>query len=215
MWHELRDYEQREEYNTEGLRAFAREQREHGETHIKLVRVEEEAAHLRLQLERLNDLQQPREFLLFPPSQLPVSREAAAVFAEDSVDTALDYDKLIEKWKLRIQADRNTQKPLPIPDTSISTSGHRLNGLSSYDQQPLNGDHLDDDLMDAPGDEDDEIGQHRVPTAAMDRGMIDPKLRDAGQDEVMQGIEGDGDGFVGGRLLAGLREYEGVNGRSL
>ena len=61
--------------------------------------------------------------------------------------------------------------------------------------------------MDALGDEDDELpAPGRAPTAPMDRGMLDPKLRSPG-DEVMQGIEGDGEGFVGGRLLAGLREY--------
>jgi len=100
---------------------------------------------------------------------------------------------------------------------------HNTNGLSPYPHhQPSNGDlnlhnHgiSDDDLIDAPGDEDDELGgQVRAPTASMDRRMLDPKLREQG-DEIMQGIEGDGEGFVGGRLLAGLREYEGVNGRGM
>ncbi|MCJ1474176.1 hypothetical protein MMC13_002834 [Lambiella insularis] len=215
LWNGLSETQQREEYNTESLRAFAREQKEHGETHLKLARAEDEVANLRLQLQRLNTLEQPREFLLFAPDQLPVSSDAAALVAESSADTALDYDHLIAKWKTRIETSRNTQRELPLPETSISASGHHLNGLSSYDQHPSNGDPLDDDLIDAPGDEDDELGQQRMPTAAMDRGMLDPKLRGPGQDEVMQGIESDGDGYVGGRLLADLHEYGGINRRGL
>ena len=219
-WNDLPETEKQDIWHTESMRAFAREQREHGETHIKLVRIEQEAANLRLQLERLNECQQPREFLLFPPNQLKVSREAATIVAENSADTSLDFDKLVDKWKSRIQSGRNEQKSLP-PSQLSTAAAIQLNGISSYNQASLNGDSLapqgvsDDDLMDAPGDEDDDLGQARMPTATMDRGMLDPKLRDQGADEVMQGIEDDGEGFVGGRLLAGLREYEGVNGRVL
>ncbi|MCJ1379643.1 hypothetical protein MMC17_002745 [Xylographa soralifera] len=220
VWNDLSESEKREIWHMESMRAFAREERDHGETHIKLARVEQEAANLRLQLERLNECQQPREFLLFPPNQLNVSREAATIVAENSADTSLDFDKLVDKWKARIQSGRNEQKSLPPPQPSTA-GAIQLNGISSYNQPSLNGDLLaqpgvsDDDLMDAPGDEDDDLGQARMPTATMDRGMLDPKLRDQGADEVMQGIEDDGEGFVGGRLLAGLREYEGVNGRAL
>ena len=219
-WNNLPEAEKQEIWHIESMRAFAREQSEHGETHVKLAHVEQEAANLRLQLERLNECQQPREFLLFPPNQLKVSREAATIVAENSADTSLDFDKLVDKWKSRIQSGRNEQKSLPPSQTPTATS-IQLNGISSYGHQPLNGHPLahqevsDDDLMDAPGDEDDDLGQARMPTATMDRGMLDPKLRDQGPDEVMQGIEDDGEGFVGGRLLAGLREYEGVNGRVL
>ncbi|MCJ1402541.1 hypothetical protein MMC11_005761 [Xylographa trunciseda] len=220
VWNDLPDAEKREIWHLESMRAFAREQHDHGQTHIKLVRMEQEAANLRLQLERLNECQQPREFLLYPPNQLEVSREVATIVAENNADTALDFDKLVDKWKSRIQSGRSEQKPLPPPPLPAAAS-NQVNGMSSYNQPSSNGDPLahqgisDDDLMDAPGDEDDDLGQTRMPTATMDRGMLDPKLRDQGADEVMQGIEGDGEGFVGGRLLAGLREYGGVNGRVL
>ncbi|MCJ1395263.1 hypothetical protein MMC18_008147 [Xylographa bjoerkii] len=220
LWNDLTDTEKREIWHLESMRAFVREQNEHCETHLKLAHMEQEAANLRLQLERLNECQQPREFLLYPPNQLEVSREVATIVAKNSADTSLDFDKLVDKWKARIQTGRNEQKSLPPPTLSM-TASNQLNGMSSYNQPSSNGDPptnrgvSDDDLMDAPGDEDDDLGQARMPTATIDRGMLDPKLRDQGADEVMQGIEGDGEGFVGGRLLAGLREYEGVNGRGL
>ena len=212
-WMTLPDSEKRDIWQVESLRAFAREEQAHGETQIKLQRIEEEAANLRIQLERLNQCQQPREYILYPPNQLPVSRETAKIVVESNPNDQLEFDTLVEKWKVRIQSNRNTQKPLPQPGAPAETPTQQINGVSPYAHQPTNGDPSahqgpsDDDLMDAPGDEDDDLpDQGRAPTAPMDRGMLDPKLREPG-DEVMQGIEGDGEGFVGGRLLAGLREY--------
>ena len=220
IWKGLSEATQRDVWHLESLQAFAREQEEHGNTHVKLQRVEEEAANLRLQVERLSNLQQPREFALYPPVQLPISMETVSVLSQNSEDIPLNFNKLVDKWKTRIQSNRSAQKEFPPP--ALPASAHQLNGSSSYTQPPSNGgpplllDAIDDDdLMDAPGDEDDDLGPPRVPTAPMDRGMLDPKLREHGPDEVMQGIEGDGDEFVGGRLLSGLREYSGVNGRGL
>lgn len=223
LWSDLPEPQRKEAWHLEALRAFAREEEAHGKTQLKLHEVEQEAANLRIQLERLNECQQPREFLLFPPNQLPVSRETVSLVASNHNSMPLEYDKLVEKWKTRIQRNRSAQKPLPhLQSLETPLGSLNPNGLSPYPHQAPNGDlnlhdHgiSDDDLMDAPGDEDDELsGQVRAPTASMDRRMLDPKLREQG-DEIMQGIEGDGEGFVGGRLLAGLREYEGVNGRRM
>ena len=51
----------------------------------------------------------------------------------------------------------------------------------------------DEDLADAPGDDDTSEQQHEL---GMDKGMLDPNLRDG---------DGDMDG-EGGRVLMGLRE---------
>jgi hypothetical protein len=224
LWADLSESQKKETWHIEALRAFAREQEAHSETRRNLYNAEQETANLRIQVNRLNECQQPREYLLFPPKQLPISKETARLIPANSEELSFELDKLLDKWKAKIRTDRSAQKPLPAlqrVDTPESTN-HR-NGLPSYLQQTLNGDGdmnahnglSEDDLIDAPGDEDDEIGgQVRAPMAAMDRRMLDPKLRDEG-DEVMQGIEGDGDGYVGGRLLAELREYGAVNGSGL
>ena len=64
-------------------------------------------------------------------------------------------------------------------------------------QQPDNGQDQasdeDEDLVDAPGDDDTSDQQQPL---GMDKGMLDPNLRDG---------EGDLDG-EGGRVLMGLRE---------
>ncbi|KAL9119925.1 MAG: hypothetical protein Q9187_003525, partial [Circinaria calcarea] len=88
----LPEPKQREVWQLESLRAFAREQEEHGETHIKLQRAEQEAANLRIQLDRLNKYQQPREYILFPPSSIPIQREAVDLVSETIPSDTWDYD---------------------------------------------------------------------------------------------------------------------------
>ena len=222
LWVGLPESQKKDLWHIEVMQAFIREGKAHGKTHIKLDNAELEAANLRIQLDRLNECQQPREYLLFPPNQLPVSRETANLVASDSQNILLDYEKLVEKWKARIQTNRSTQKSLPAPTHSTPTSARHTNGVSAYaPKHMIEGPQLqdgasEDDLMDALGEEDDELnGQVRASTATMERGILDPSLREHGPDEVMDGIEGDGEGYGSGRLLASLREYAGANGRGL
>lgn len=93
-------------------------------------------------------------------------------------------------------------------------SNNHTNGGPSYSQYPRGDQRAfhnqdqevqsieDEDLADAPGDEDD-MGNQDQP---MDRGMLDPHLREDNNGEV------DGEGAVGGRMLVGLREYDGAGG---
>lgn len=213
-WTKLSEAQQRQAWHLEGLRAFAQEQQDHGDTHVKLVRLEQECANMRLQLQRLNECQQPREYLLYPPNQLPVSRETASLLVERAGTEQLEFDALVNKWKSRVQSYQATQKPLQ-PDRPMGAGSEQLNGSGSTRDNGRG--HMieleDDDSMDAPGDADEGLeAQNSVPSAPMDRGMLDPKLRDQG-DEVMQGIEGEGGDYIGGKLLAGLREHGVYDGR--
>ena len=203
-WKSLPDLRKQEMWHLESLRAFARERQEHGETHIKLQRAEQEVAYLKTQVDHLNKCQQPREFLLFPPSMVPFSRRTADVLCENSPRSDLDYDALVSKWKLRIQNSRNTQKSLPpvelqnIPTPLIPSPQLNNGGGPSFDRGPINGDGQsyvyqdddasDSDLMDAPGEEDEDLHEHG---GDMD-GVLDPKLRVQLDEAVMQGIERDG-----------------------
>lgn len=219
-WTQLPDMEQKEHWHLECLQALAREQQEHGLTHAKLERAQQDAANLRIQLDRLNKCQQPREYILFPPKQLSISRDVAKSVSENGMSDELDHEVLIGKWKSRVQVNRNTQKPLPQPP-QLSTPSDSNHPNHLYDTRLLNDEDVgheacsDDDLMDAPGDEDEElVGHGRAPTAQMERGMLDPKLREHDGEESMQGVNIEGGGFGGGRLLAELRNYAGVNGRA-
>ena len=236
-WNELSARQKQESWHVESLNAFAREKDDHKETQAMLERVDQENQNLRAQIEHLSRNQQPREFLSHPPMTLPLSRDIAKLACRPNANNTLDptvwdYERLVSKHLNNIRSDRGAQKALP---SATSTGNHiRSNGISSsrdlnkHIQQNGNSgvddSNVDDGLADAPGEEDEDLhlqGRGSV----MDRGMLDPKLRDGGaSDGVMEGIEGvdgegdtDGDGgtegFVGGRVLIGLRDYTGaVNG---
>ena len=222
LWVGLAESQKKDMWHIEVMKAFIREGKAHGKTHVELDNAEREVANLRIQLDRLNECQQPREYLLFPPNQLPISRATASLVASDKQNMPLDYEKLVEKWKARIQTNRSTQKPFPVPAHSQPVSSHHTNGVFAYapehitDDPQLQDGASEDDLMDAPGEEDDELNEQvRASTATMDSGILDPNLREHGPDEVMDGIEGDGESYGSGRLLATLREYAGANGKDL
>jgi hypothetical protein len=209
-WIRLDETQKAKVWHLEALRAFVREQTEHGETHVKMEHLEQENANLRLQITRLNECQQPREFTFFSPTQLPISRDVAVSLAASEKHNRFDYDEMVRKWKARVLFIRPAQKPLPQGLAALSDT-HELNGRPSYDHDQPNGDMDleadDDDLMDAPGEMDDEVDgvQTRMPAGPMNQGMLDPKLRAPG-DDVMHGMENGGN-FLGGKLLTELRGY--------
>lgn len=68
----------------------------------------------------------------------------------------------------------------------------------------------DEDLADAPGDDDEEMRDQPPPVAIMDRRVLDPDLRDRStlmNDSDPNAGTSNGEGY-GGRMLLGLRDYE-------
>ena len=217
-WKPLSEKQKQDRWREECAKAYAREQERHQETRRKLDLAEQEIQHLRSRLEQIH---QPPEFSPFPPSTLPISRETATNITDTQSWTP---ETLISKWKTRIQASRSTQHPLPAPSPWTVSSPPDLNagfsnGNAAFaqfrargDQRPHHNDDPeapsdeDEDLADAPGDEeelDHEHNQHQH----IDKGMLDPHLRD----EDGSG-EADGEGHAGGRMLMGLREYNASEG---
>lgn len=236
-WKALAEKEKRENWRLECQRAFTREKEKHKETEFKLDRAEQELQHLRAQLDQRSDSQRPPEFSRFPPATMPLSREALQALSDNNDLLGWNYEATILRWKARIQHDRSVQQPLPNPPlsttpwSSMPNAGSLPNGTSSYSQphrndqrvrrnnaQTAERDHSDDDedLADALGDDDEEmpVSNHMTSDALMDRRVLDPDLRDR-PDTAMKGAEGtareaEGEGYAGGRMLMGLREYEGV-----
>ena len=216
-WRSLPEPKQREQWHLEALRAFVREREEHEETKAKLGKQEAEMAHMRLQLNRLNECQQPREYLQFPPNRIELSKEAASAVG-NTPDLILDTEKLITKWTAHVQTNTSFQRSLPVPAEQPETF-EPMNGIEMMDpteKQNTNGGaassvHDEDDSEDAAGEDDDDLaGQAssvRAPQAPMDRTILDPNLRNAGADHVMEGIETDDGGFGNaGALLAKLSQ---------
>jgi type II secretory pathway pseudopilin PulG len=213
-WKGLPEKQKQDRWREECAKAFARKQETHEETKRKLEFAEQEIQHLRSQLAQIHQ----SEFSSYPSSMLPITRETAANLT-NSQDW--NFNTLISKHRQQLQSNRSIQHPLPAPSpwaapTPNMTNNNHTNGGPSYSQYPRGGDQRtphnedhevqsdeDEDLADAPGDEDD-MGNQNPP---MDRGMLDPHLRD----EDGSGEMGE-EGAVGGRMLMGLREYEVTGG---
>lgn len=110
-WNSLPHETRREAWQLEITRAFARELEKRKSVDEQLARVQQEANQLRAQVERLGSCQWPREFALFPPDTLPLSREVAreldAKEGPTSADSARwDYDNVVAKWKRVVMHDK-------------------------------------------------------------------------------------------------------------
>lgn len=237
VWRVLPEKQKQDSWRLECQQAFTHEKEKHAETKSKLDRVEQELIQLRGQLGQRNDYRRPMDSAHFTPSTMPISRGMLQAL-EDKVNLSdWNYEATIQKWKTHIQNERSAQHPLPntAPSTTWASnidSRPRTNGTSSYlpthandmrirrnNAQNTKQDHSDEDLADAPGDDDDDDDDDEVPVqnntaseAVMDRRVIDPDLRDR-PDTVMKGVDTDtrnvdGEGYVGGRVLVGLREFE-------
>ncbi|KAJ5548199.1 hypothetical protein N7513_005433 [Penicillium frequentans] len=110
-WNSLPHETRREAWQLEITRAFARESEQRKSVDEQLARVQQEANQLRAQVERLGSCQWPREFALFPPDTLPLSRDVAreldAKESQISPDsTRWDYDHVVSKWKRVVMHDK-------------------------------------------------------------------------------------------------------------
>ena len=211
-WKSLPEKQKQERWREECAKAFAREQEKHQETKRKLDFAEQEIHHLRFQLDQIH---QPPEFATFTASTLPISRDTAAHLTESQYWSA---DSLISKMIPRVQASRSIQHPLPSPSPwatapPANLNTNHTNGNVPFAQfqhdsqrpysnegQAVSSDE-DEDLADAPGDEED-LDQDHTRHRGLEKGMLDPNLR--GDNSVR---ETNNEGHNGGQMLMGLREY--------
>lgn len=204
-WKALPEKQRQELWRTECAKVFAREQEKHKQTKRALELAEQEIQHLRSQLALRNPYDHSTEYTQYRISTLPLSRETTKHLPD-----LPSYEALLSRWRTRLALQRSVQNPLPPPSpwaTAIApnANSNHMNGTFQYppplqrddQQQPDNeqdqASDEDEDLADAPGDDDTSEQQHEL---GMDKGMLDPNLRDG---------DGDMDG-EGGRVLMGLRE---------
>jgi hypothetical protein len=111
-WSSVSFENRRDAWQLEITRAFAREAEQRKSVDDQLARVQQEANHLRAQVERLGSCQWPREFALFPPDTLPLSRDVARELdAKESQispeSSRWDYDSVVTKWKRVVMHDKS------------------------------------------------------------------------------------------------------------
>lgn len=202
------------EWRFECQKAYAEEYDRHRDTRERLDQLEQEIHHLR---ERLNHEKsgQLSSSSNLQVTSMPLSRSTVNSFSpQQARDLQFwDYDRLLDKWKQRIQQQRSAQHPLPTLG-SWSSNNTPMDGASSaYEHRPLDGSHSyqddgdemeDEDLADAPGDDEDEdLTAAAAQNGMMARDVLDPTLR-----------PGSGNVDDGGRMLMELKGFDGVNGNS-
>ena len=207
-WKALPEKQRQESWRTECAKAFAREQEKHKQSKRSLELAEQEIQHLRSQLAQRNPYDHSTEYTHFSVSPLPLSRETTKHIPE-----LPSYEALLSRWRTRLAHQRSVQTPLPPPSpwataTPPNPSHHHMNGHHQCPPPPQRDDHQprdneldqasdeDEDLADAPGD--DDISEQQQQQLGMDKGMLDPNLRDGDGAEDMNG--------EGGRVLMGLKE---------
>ena len=110
-WMSLPFEVQREQWQLEMTRAFMQEAERRKSVEEQLARVQQEANQLWGQVTRLSSCQWPREFALFPPDFLPLSREVVRELDDKSDvlsphSSRWNYDNLVAKWKRVVMHDR-------------------------------------------------------------------------------------------------------------
>lgn len=136
-WKVVPEKQRQESWRLEVLRAYAHEQEKQKATAVSLESAEQEVLRLRAQVDQLSKCQQPREFLLFPPTAIPIPQDAIKEMSKTGLDlAALDYDTLVDKWKGVIHRHHRSntgmaaQKPLPDAITTPSSS-HRTRNFAT------------------------------------------------------------------------------------
>ena len=194
-WQNLSELQKHERWHSECVTALTHEQDRHRETRDRMERLEREVQSLQAELNERNFNEAPSTF--------PLSHQTALQTFDSATDLAAwDYDKLITKWRTRIQLDRAQQHPLPAPPTPKAapnlnpthSPSYTNSSTSAYQQlqQQLRVEQKknelgeldeDEDLVDAPGEEDDT-----EPVPLMHRDPLDPNLREKpneNQDTIM------------------------------
>lgn len=208
-WTRLSEKERQKIWHIKCATAFAHEREKHENSKRALEQAEQEIQLLRAQLAQINNQQLTPEFAQYPTSILPLSREASSYLPPES--SSWTFASIINKWKTRIQSSRSSQHPLPFSLWSSTTpTQNHTNGGGPYphahrgNQRPQDNENdvhsdEDQDLTDAPGEDDTVEEGHDGHPDRMNRGVLDPHLRDRGGGAVI-----DGQSLAGSRMLMEL-----------
>ena len=184
-WDELSKSQKQEEWHEECVKALTREQDRHRDTRDRMERLERDVQSLQAELNARNNNEHRS-------MSIPLSPRTALETLKPSPEPALwDYDALITKWRTCIQHERSQQHPLPHPSTpwsapapdvaqtpsyangNLAKSGPRA-GFDNHLNLGTDGVNEEQDLADAPGEEDDMA----VDDVDAGQRFLDPELRE-------------------------------------
>ena len=164
-WSTLSDTGRQEQWHVECAKAFATEKELHQGTRRKLDYADQELQQLRGRLDQLVLNQQAPDVARYPATPLHLSREAVSHLPASN---ELDHNRLISKWRSRLQSARSTQHPFPGTKCNPSPQPLGANGNKSPLERHRNSwtghtgtsnaspvaEDEDAELEDAPGEDD-------------------------------------------------------------
>ena len=221
-WKVLPEKHRSEHWRLEALRAYARGEERRKETESKLELALQEAENLRAQVDRLGRLQQPREFVSYPPSHYPLSKDLMRALKSDPSNDHGDWnlDQLVSKWKAVIANNRQATAgilaqrklteshptiPLATPNNSSSMT---TNGAFHSDNNDAEHEFDDEELQDAEAVPDGPVESSRTPQSMINRAMnahaFESHREVMGMANVSNQHHVNAGEYMGGRMLMNL-----------
>ena len=230
VWKSTPDPQKATAWHLEVLRAHSSAHDEAIKLREELVKAEAQMSHLRLQIARLNECQQPKEYTFNIPTNHEIDPETVNFLSNAKADIPLDRESLIKKWATVVKDDRKYQRALPELDLADITFPEQMDVEEATPRQQdpdedgptrdpasLNGDdsedaagEVDDDMASVPNGVNGSAVQAKtkpvkVSAGTLDRGMLDPSLRNNDEDEDEDDMEVDRGDFGAELLLADVR----------
>jgi hypothetical protein len=160
VWKMTPEHQKSAQWHLEVLRAYSNAQDERIELSKKLVLAESQNNHLKIQLERLNECQQPKEFTFQIPTLHSVDEATTKILISQKADIAPDRETLITKWTNVVKENSKFQRALP--DIGLGTLSPGQDGMEIVEGFAEGGqadEEADEgDSADAAGEDDDDDG---------------------------------------------------------
>ena len=187
-WTELTNRQRQETWHYDCATAFAREHEKHQATLKRLSQAEQEIEQLRVQLEQSVQGHLLSEASRYSATNISISREAISHLPES---TTREYNGLVSKWRKRLQSVRSTTHRMPAHDWERSaprpdhanghgppSATHLRDNWPSQDGEPDASGDEDQELCDAPGEEDPDSADIADHNTFHDDTYLDPNLRE-------------------------------------
>ena len=167
VWKGTPDAQKASLWRLETLRAYNAAHDETASLRDQLSKAETQMAHLRLQIARLSECQQPKEYTFNIPAHHEISVPTVKGLAESKVELPLDREDLIKKWVEVVKENGKYQRALPelelsdltVPSYLMEVEQEGMDGAADS-AQPDDGEGSaagDGDSADAAGEDDDEV----------------------------------------------------------
>ena len=225
VWRATPDSQKASLWHLETLRACNTAQEEATKLRNELIQAEAQMAHLRLQIARLNECQQPKEYTYNIPANHGISQETVKMLGGSKADIPLDRENLIKKWTAVVKDDRKYQRYLPeleLADLTIPGDVNMEDTAEEDDERNRSNSEGEGDSVDAAGEDDDEVDSHhngingnnppavasnpvKLNAALLDRGVLDPSLRGDNGTASNGAMEVDKGDFGAEMLLADMK----------